>query len=1378
MATADAVPPSGERPSAPPGLEELARSHGVELLHLDGMDREVHPSPEVLTAIVGDLEGEPLDPDDAMDRLRRREARLQARVVEPVSVAWADGPVAVRAGPALSRGDRVDFRVAEEGWDGAAERTILEGSAVVGARGLVLPGRLPWGYYTVQVEGGGVAGEGCLIVSPPRAYREGRAPDGPGGRDWGVFLPLHALRSERDWGTGDLTDLGRLRQWVAERGGRAVGILPIMSSFLDHPFEPSPYAPVSRRFWNEIYLDPTRLPEWHFSPEARRRAATEELRLRIGRAREADLAQLREVHLLASELLDILARTWARQGGEAQPEFRQFAARYPDVRRYAAFRAVADLRRDPWPEWPEAWRHREIPREEYDTHAYRRHLYAQFRFHTQLEEPAREARAGAGLYLDLPLGAHPHGYDTWSEPGLHAERSSLGAPPDAFHVEGQNWGLPPVRPERARKDGHRELRAILRTLLPHSAYLRVDHIMGLGRQYWIPTGAGGGAGAYVRYPEEELMAVLCLESHRHRTVLVGEDLGTVPPGIRDEMDRRGLGRMYVLPFELPKGKREKPTPVPPGAAASLNTHDLPTFAANLAEPERGGRLLTATKALLGQALSPPSEDWPEALRLLDGALQWLGQSSAGLVMVNLEDLWLEQRPQNVPGTASEANWRRKALLALEEFEGDGRVLRILDHLDRARRAEPPTLDEPGTVGDRGVEAPAMVEQDLTQEPTSPAGSPRGSSAEGKEHPMETDDAPGSDATALTAQDLYLFNEGTHIRLYRKLGAHLSTDPDRPGVRFAVWAPSARAVSVVGDFNGWDPGAHPMAPKEFSGIWEAFVPEARRGSLYKYHIAPRGNEAPLEKADPFGFRHEVPPATASVVWDLEYDWGDSEWMAARKERNHHEAPISVYEVHLGSWRRDPDRPDRLRGYRELASELASYVKELGFTHVEFLPVTEHPFFGSWGYQTTGYFAPTSRYGSPQDFMHLVDHLHQEGIGVILDWVPSHFPTDAHGLARFDGTHLYEHADPRQGFHPDWTSLIFNYGRHEVRSFLLSSALFWLDRYHVDGLRVDAVASMLYLDYSREEGDWIPNRYGGRENLEAIAFLRRLNEEVYGNHPDVQTVAEESTAWPMVSRPTYVGGLGFGMKWDMGWMHDTLRFLARDPVHRKYHYDELTFRAIYQFNENFMLPLSHDEVVHGKGSLMDRMPGDGWQKRANLRLLFAYQFLQPGKKLLFMGCELGQRTEWHHDGEVEWEILDDPDHAGIQGLVADLNRLYREEPTLHRTDFSPEAFRWIEAHDREQSILAFMREDPSGDGGLPLVAVFNLVPVPRENYRIGVPRGGRWTEVLNTDAQEYGGSGWGNMGGMEADPVPCGEHYHSLMLSLPPLGAVVLKGGPTP
>ena len=636
----------------------------------------------------------------------------------------------------------------------------------------------------------------------------------------------------------------------------------------------------------------------------------------------------------------------------------------------------------------------------------------------------------------------------------------------------------------------------------------------------------------------------------------------------------------------------------------------------------------------------------------------------------------------------------------------------------------------------------------------------------------TTQEPVYDVSLLTDQDIYLFKEGNHCNLYEKLGSHAMTVDGVDGILFAVWAPNAERVSVVGDFNQWDPQAHALRVRaDESGIWEGFLAGLAPGTVYKYHIVSRFNGYQADKGDPYAFHWECPPKTASVAWEMDYQWGDAEWIRNRSQINALDAPMSVYEVHHGSWRRSADGENRFLTYREMAEQLPGYVKEMGFTHVELLPIMEHPFYGSWGYQTVGYFAPTARYGSPQDFMYLIDQLHQNGIGVILDWVPSHFPSDEHGLVYFDGTHLYEHADPRQGLHPEWKSYIFNHGRYEVRSFLASNALFWLKEYHIDGLRVDAVASMLYLDYGRQEGEWIPNQYGGKENLEAISFIRRFNELVYEKHPDVQTIAEESTAWPMVSRPVYVGGLGFGMKWNMGWMHDTLDYFAKDPVFRKYHQNKLTFSIWYAFFENFILPLSHDEVVYGKGSLIQKMPGDEWQKMANLRLLFGYMYGHPGKKLLFMGGEFGQWDEWYHEKSLDWGLLESSGHQGIQNWVRDLNALYRTEGALHNVDFSDQGFEWLDFRDAESSVISFLRKGHNVQDQI-LVAA-NFTPIPRLQYRIGVPHGGFWREVLNSDAKHYGGSGHGNFGGVQAAPVPAHEKFHSVSLVLPPLGVVFLK-----
>ncbi len=619
-------------------------------------------------------------------------------------------------------------------------------------------------------------------------------------------------------------------------------------------------------------------------------------------------------------------------------------------------------------------------------------------------------------------------------------------------------------------------------------------------------------------------------------------------------------------------------------------------------------------------------------------------------------------------------------------------------------------------------------------------------------------------------DVHLFKSGKHYRLHDKMGAHAAEVKGEKGFYFSVWAPSAKSVGVIGNFNGWQRDGHMLSVRwDGSGIWEGFFPHIGHGEVYKFSIESEHGDM-LEKGDPFAKYWEEPPKTASITWDPDYEWKDKKWMENRKKNAEKPKPYSVYEVHFGSWKRSPEEDNRSLTYREMAEELVRYVKRMEFTHVEFMPLMEHPFYGSWGYQITGYFAPTSRYGSPQDFKYMIDALHEAGIGVILDWVPSHFPNDAHGLYKFDGSHLYEHADPRKGFHPDWKSAIFNYGRFEVRSFLISNALYWLEEYHIDGLRVDAVASMLYLDYSRKAGEWLPNEYGGNENIEAISFLKEMNEVVYSEHPDIITIAEESTSWTGVSRPTYLGGLGFGQKWMMGWMHDTLEYFQKDPVYRQYHQNEITFSIMYAFTENFMLPLSHDEVVHGKGSLISRMPGDEWQQFANLRLMYGYMFAHPGTNLLFMGADIAQRGEWNHETSLDWHVLNQGLHQGVQSLIRDLNRVYKANPALYEKQFDVSGFRWIDYSDNVNSVMAFARMGKSADDLI--VVVCNFTPVPNYNYRVGVPRGGDYKEILNTDDKKYSGTGLMN-GRVTSSATKYHGLDHSIVLKLPPLGITLMR-----
>ncbi len=1380
-------------------LERLAETHGVLLRYYDnkGVLREADEDAliQVLRALDVPLERA----DDAAALLVQQERRALERRIAPVTVIWGeDCEVAVTL--SLSREEdaaRADQSLQwtmhdEQDRDAAGSVSLGEipqleaeplsdGTTVV-ARRLVVAPRLPYGYHRLRVKLGERTSQALIIVAPETAYR---LPEGT--RDWGVFAPTYALHQARSWGVGDWTDLAALVQWVARHGGSVVATLPMLAAYLGpHWVDPSPYAPVSMRFWNELYVDVDAVPELAQCAEAKALRESSEVRGAIQALQAEPHVKYDEAMHAKRRVLEVLAQWWFDGGVEhAAPERKQSWQRFlkePEAQRYARFRAAHDRTPTQWTAWPQAQRDGEIPAEAYDEASYRYHLYAQWLAREQLEQTNRLAKQlGVQLYADMPIGVHPFGYDTYTEREQFALGMSVGAPPDAFFSKGQNWGFPPLKPEAMRESGHRYFIESVRQLMRTSGILRIDHVMGLYRRFWIPEGRSAEEGVYVLYPVDELFAVVCLESHREQTAVVGEDLGTVPPIVREEMDAHHLHRMYVQLFEMQPEPQAPLKEISDNVIASVNTHDTPTFlgalkgkdldnfvelgvlsredaAGQLAERERNFEMLAE---YLREHTDEPVSEPAKAEELLLGSLRLLAESDAPVVLATLEDLWLEEEPQNVPATTDEMrpNWRRKTKAAL-------------DHLDEAS-AWPlvsPALELLASLRPLTQEVAAKRKTPALPAEPAPAAAPPPPK---KRIPWEqvTERRMRHDVTRLTEDDLHYFNEGTHRSLYRVLGAHIMHAADgTPGTYFAVWAPNAAHVSLVGDVNDWTGEAHPLKPHGNCGIWEGFVEGLAPGSLYKYRIKSRFHGFQVDKADPYGFKHEGPPNTASIVWDLAYEWHDGEWMRQRHQFNALNAPINIYEVHLGSWMRDPDTGASLT-YSEIAPRLAEYVRRLGFTHVELMPVMEHPFNGSWGYQSTGYFAPTSRWGSPQQFKAFVDTLHQAGIGVILDWVPSHFPGDEHGLVYFDGTHLYEHADPRKGFHPDWESYIFNYDRNEVRAFLESSAHFWLEEYHVDGLRVDAVASMLYLDYSREPGEWIPNEHGGRENLGAIHFLRRLNEGIYQKHPDVQTFAEESTSWPMVSRPTYVGGLGFGLKWDMGWMHDTLKYMHFDPVHRSYHHNRLSFRGLYAFNENFTLPLSHDEVVHGKGSLINKMPGDPWQRFANLRLLYAYMYAQPGKKLLFMGGEIGQWREWNHDHGIDWHLLQHPPHGRLLKYVADLNHLYRTLRALWEVDFHWEGFEWIDANDALHSTLSFLRY--SKERNEILLCAFNFTPVPRHNHRLGVPQAGRWQEILNSDAELYGGSNHGNYGGTHTEDQPWHNKPHSLTLTLPPLGAVYMR-----
>lgn len=1347
-------------------LLALAELCGVELSYIDSEGHVQTASEQALLGILRGLGWDLHHPADAEHAIATHQEKLWQQVLEPFQVMWDGvGNFVVRQ-PTNREESPYSWTLTCDNGTTISDHGVFQNlpfvtSADLGlgryiARHIVIQEALPWGYAELELHLDHQIYRAKVAIAPSQAYTPDAAPqatNSPEKRRWGVFVPLYALHRQERPGIGHLGDLEALTTWVAQQGGEMVGILPILASYLDEPFAPGPYAPVSRLFWNELFLDLERIPEWKDCKKAQKVAASQTPGSSI------DWVDYRgEMAAKRTVLEEMLSYLW-KQSPERKQALESFADKHPEAAQYAAFRAVTEKRREPWPLWPDHLKSGDFKKNSYDVQSYRYHLYVQWNLQQQLEHLSQHSRkTGLGLYLDLALGVHAHGYDTWRYRHLFARNVATGAPPDPLFRGGQNWGFPPLHPDNILEDQYHYVIESIRNHTQYAGVLRIDHVMGLHRLYWIPDGMGAKEGVYVHYRPEHFYAILSIESHRNKTILIGEDLGTVQPAVRQQMHKHRLHRMHVMPFATE-------TPKPPSKSiASLNTHDMPLFAAvwtgtdiqdrvqlgfitqEQAQQEHQERAWTCENTVrylqeqgwLSERPHPVYPATPAGIeQVFQASLHLLASSESRFLMITLEDLWQENRSQNVPGTSDDKNpnWRGKTRYNLEEIMSSSAWAGVLQQVNDIRH-------QPVSV--------SLCEPKETV-PTEPwlSLAPQKSTTWG-----ELDD--------------YYFAEGTHDRLYDKLGAHREVWAGQPGVRFRVWAPHASHVSVIGEFNQWNPTSSPCYRIGKSGVWEGFVAGALIGQLYKYSVVgPHGDTK--HKFDPVGFAHEEPPKTASITWELGYEWKDREWMENRGKYHSLQSPISIYEVHLGSWMRDPKQPERILSFRELANRLADYAVEMGFTHVELMPVMEHPFFGSWGYQSIGYFAPSRRYGTPQDLMYLIDTLHQRKIGVILDWVPSHFPRDDYALAYFDGTATYEYADPRKGFHTDWTSNIFDYGRGPVQSFLISSAMFWLEYFHADGLRVDGVASILYLDYSRKSGEWIPNKYGGRENLEAVELIRRLNQRVYRRFPEVQTYAEESTSWPKVSRPTYEDGLGFGLKWDMGWMHDTLHYLQRDPIHRKFHHNELTFRMLYAFHENFVLALSHDEVVHGKGSLLDKMPGDPWRKLAQLRLLYGYMFGMPGKKLLFMGQEFAMSREWNHDTSIDWHLLEYETHRGVQRWVADLNRLYRKYPALHTGDNHHTGFTWTTVDDADNSIYGWLR-NPVESGSVPVLVYCNFTPVPRYGYRVGVAQAGSWRELANSDALLYGGSGEGNLGRVETHDIPYQGHAQSLELTLPPFGVV--------
>ncbi len=1332
-------------------LRTLAQKNGIYLSYRNNFGEEKVAREDVIIRVLQTM-GLPLEDDgrNIEEILRRSEEECSRRFLEPCHVVWEGeqrGPVL-----RLKKGVKTFSEIRCEVFDDQAQRLFgwtapLAGLRALGIDGdaehweLTLPQALPIGYYKLSIHLGRDIAHSWILVAPLRVRR----PPALNKKIWGTFAPTYSLRRDNDFASGDYTALGEILDLTAKKGAATLATLPLLASFIeDWKSDPSPYSPASRLFWNDFFVDPLKAPELRESPEAERLLNDPKLQVELKKLRASDFVDYERIACLKRPIFEALARAaFAADGEPKSAALKAYVKTHPLVEEYARFRALCYQRKESWWCWSGPTRDGDLSQEKIDESLVQYYIYTQYLAHAQLKELAdRAQRAEMAFYLDLPVGVHSDSFDVWKNQDLYLLGLAAGAPPDPFFTKGQNWGFPPFSPEGIRLDGYRHFRDILRHHLREAKILRVDHVMGFFRIYVVPHGFDSTEGVYIGFNLDEFLAVALIEAHLAGASVVGEDLGTVPDEIKNAMERHGLDRLFVFEYEASPHQFPPLRSVPSNVVASINTHDMPMFSAywqsrDIDDRQAMGLLQPELIAEERKARDRIRDSWKTYLvekallkntevNLQDvtfATYRFLASSPAWAALVNLEDLWLEEKAQNVPGTYKELpNWRRKFQKTNQEIAADTVLLDFFEKMDRDRNF----LN------------------------------------------VQTEDR----ARLITDEDLYLFNEGTHNQLYRCMGAQVGKHNGQSGVFFSCWAPNADRVAVIGTFNGWNYESHLMESRGTSGVWEIFIPGAKSSDLYKFAVRPRGSWKSFDRADPFAQKAELAPKTASVITTSNYQWSDDQWMNHREDTNGLNAPQSIYEMHLGSWMRSPEEGNRWLSYREVAPRLSKYIKEMGFTHVELMPITEFPFDGSWGYQSLGYFAPTARFGSPDDFRFFINHLHQEGIGVILDWVPSHFPNDAHGLAYFDGTHLFEHEDPRKGFHPDWKSCIFNYGRNEVRSFLISSAHYWLDEFHIDGLRVDAVASMLYLDYSRKEGEWIPNIYGGRENLEALQFLRQLNESVYARFPGVQMIAEESTAWGGVSRPTYLGGLGFGMKWDMGWMHDTLKFFQKDAIHRKFHLNDLTFRGLYAFTENFCLSLSHDEVVHGKASLIEKMAGDDWQKFANLRLLYAYMWALSGKKLLFMGSEFAQRSEWNHEQSLDWHLLEHESHRGIKNLIADLNRLYRNERGLNAADFSPEGFEWLGPPDAENSVIGFYRHNPGFDQDTVLV-VLNLTPVLRENYRVGVPISGKWKEILNTDAQTYWGSGVGNLGQVHTDAVPAQGRLQSLSLRLPPLAAIFLR-----
>ena len=1315
--------------------------------------------------------------------------------------------------------------------------------------------QLACGYYTLSAETGGKCRLVRLIVAPESVYQPKLLANG--GRMNGLTMHLYSLRSERNWGIGDFTDLLNLMKYAAEKKLDFVGINPLHALFTSKPAFASPYSPSSREWLNPIYLDIEKVGAFTYNEQLKNWLAQPKIRQRIAALRITETVTYTAVWACKRDALQMAFNAFEQDTCEAaeneRAAFESFVMeKGKALQGFGLFEALDQYYSRPgqvgWQSWPSEFHQPDGEAVEKFERSHEReirfYMWLQWLCAEQLQEvnqAAAEYGVKLGIYGDLAVGVARGSADTWLNRQDYCMDVSVGAPPDPLGPTGQNWDLPPLNPSMLKHTGYEKFAHLLRENMRLYGVLRIDHVMALCRLWWVLKDKTADFGAYVHYDAEVTFAILALESQRNRCVIIGEDLGTVPDQARYLLNRYQVFSYKVMYFSKGWNGFQLPEEYPEQAITVISTHDV----APLAGYWTGKDLDTMFKlgtlpdaAAFQTALDEREHDKADLLdklketgclgadvqmpvkadeTLLAALHKYGALSRSKLYAVQLENLLGVIDNLNVPGvTEGYPNWAQKMPVSLEDFLQHrlmGGQLAIIDEVRMKTNSQIKTYHELDQIerdtveslflathsdvfaylgrhrlaeGDEVVRVliPGAVSVDIVNRHSgelivpsekidergffvavlpdeAPDYALRIRYTEDTEPVIEED--PYHFSSALQDMDSWLLAEGKHLRPYETLGAHFAELDGVKGVRFAVWAPNAQRVSVIGEFNNWDGRRHVMRFHRDNGIWDIFIPAVKLNALYKFEIRDANGNV-REKADPYAFGAELRPTTASIVRGLP---DEVEEPAFRARANAIDAPISIYEVHLGSWKRNPENNFWLT-YEELAKELVAYVKDMGFTHIEFLPVSEYPFDGSWGYQATGLYAPTSRFGSPEELRALIKAAHDAGISVILDWVVGHFPTDDHGLAKFDGTALYEHADPREGYHQDWNTLIYNFGRNEVKNFLQGNALYWIERFGFDGIRVDAVASMIYRNYSRKDGEWIPNQYGGHENLEAIAFLRDTNTMLKEEVPAATEIAEESTSFANVTRQE---GLNFSFKWNMGWMNDTLRYMMEDPINRKYHHNKMTFGMMYQYSENFVLPLSHDEVVHGKRSLLGRMPGDCWQQFANLRAYYGFMYGFPGKKLLFMGSEFAQGREWNYNEGLDWFLLEQEGgwHKGVQDFVRELNHVYKDTAPLYQLDQWPEGFEWLVADDGDNSVFVFERRDREGNR---VIVISNFTPVVREGYRFGVNSAGEYREILNSDDLPYKGSGVSAGATVETEEVWSHSKPNSLSVTVPPLATVYL------